>query len=768
MFQQIGLSPSSAIRPACPGAAHPIARGRRTSLLRQRVMGTMAGLVLSLLTGFAAAELVTPGAAIVPADAAFLSDTLRGREQYDLFINSNAYATLRGLPSVAKALDEAATQMSQPGNPLAMAGMFMQMPENQEALELLKDMVATDTFVYGTPAWVKVASLLRKVQQAQQASNIAMFTKAGGLSADTQAATTRMMVKVLADNTKEIVIPDLVWGFRTSQQEAADTQLKRVEQALKMFTQAQPMLADAVGRQTIGKGDFVTLTISPDPTLLRIMMADTADELDLDEEVNAILSRVGELKFVVALGRVDDRVILSLGGGTDHLAKLASSGSLLDSEPFKVVRDAQEKSLTGISYISEGLAKALGQSADDLKQAKKLAAALAETGNLSEEAKADAEKLLDSLVGGYASRLPVPGPWLSCSYLTDQGYAGEVWNWSQNLPWNGSQTLDLLNYVGGSPVAALAFRTETDAETFESLVAWVSALLQFAEKHLVPMADDDAKEGFAAFQKHILPLGKDLTETLRSKFLPALKNGQFGLVLDAQSTTTKIQKKLPASADPLPIIEPAIVLALDDATLFREGMSDLFALSDKLLTAIRAIGEEMDETPIPAGYRIPDPEQRDVTGGKLWNFALPASGLDEQIQMSIGVGEKVAVFSLVPAQAERLLTSTSLETARGLTAFDSPLAAAAALDWVGLIDAIEPWIIFGARCGAVQNKGERLDPDSTIGPDVETEVNKKDLAQVSTILSVLRCLKSAAAETSVEGEATVTRWQNQISDLPAE
>lgn len=764
MFQQIGLSPSSAVRPACPGATHATARGRRTSLLRHSVMGTMAGVVLSLLTGVAAAESVTPGAAIVPADAAFLSGTLRGREQYDLFIKSNAYATLQGLPSVAKALDEAATQMSQPGNPLAMAGMFMQMPENQEALALLQSMVATDTFVYGTPAWVKVANLLRKVQQAQQASNIAMFTKAGGLLADTQAATTRMMVKVLADNPKEIVIPDLVWGFRTSQQEAADTQLKRIEQLLKKFTQAQPMLADAVGRQTIGKGDFVTLTISPDPTLLRIMLADTADELGLDEEVNAILSRVGELKFVVALGRVDDHVILSLGGGTEHLAKLASSGSLLDSEPFKVVRDAQEKSLTGISYISEGLAKALGQSADDVKQAKELAATLAETGNLSEEAKADAEKLLDSLVSGYASRLPVPGPWVSCSYLTDQGYAGEVWNWSQNLPWNGSQTLDLLKYVGGSPVAAIAFRTETDAETFESLVAWVSALLQFAEKHLVPMADDDAKTGFEAFQKHILPLGKDLAETIRSKFLPALKNGQFGLVLDAKSTTTKIQKRLPASADPLPIIEPAIVLAIDDATLFREGLSDLFALSDKLLTAIREIGKPA----VPAGYRIPDPEQRDVTGGKLWNFALPESGLDEQIQMSIGVGEKVAVFSLVPAQAERLLTATSLETARGLTAFDSPLAAAAALDWAGLIDAIEPWIIFGARCGAVQNKGERLDPDSTIGPEVETEVNKKDLAQVGTILNVLRCLKSAAAETSVEGEATVTRWQNQISDLPAD
>jgi hypothetical protein len=68
----------------------------------------------------------------------------------------------------------------------------------------------------------------------------------------------------------------------------------------------------------------------------------------------------------------------------------------------------------------------------------------------------------------------------------------------------------------------------------------------------------------------------------------------------------------------------------------------------------------------------------------------------------------------------------------------------------------------------VQNKGERLDPESTIDSDVETDETKKDLAQIATILDVLRCLKAAAAETSVDGEVTVTRWQNKIEDLSAE
>ena len=759
MFQQTGSLSLSVNYLTMPLLRRPVKQRCPIALV-------LAGLMMVTTVTFGtAAKAITPGAAIVPDDAAFLSATLQGREQYERFMKSNAFAALRDLPVVQRALEELATQQNQPGNPLAMAGMFMQMPENKEAVELLQDMVATNTFVYGTPSWVTVAKLLKEVNQAQQAGNFAMLTGGGGVV--NGRATTRMVLKMLAENTDQIVIPDLVWGFETTQHEAADRQLERIEKVLKMFTQAQPMLANAVKRQSIGKGDYVTFSISADPAILRVGLNDTADELDLEAEVNAIIARVSELNFVVAIGRVDNHVVLSIGGGTDHLEKISSSDNLLASEPFELVRDSQDsqdKLLTGITYLSEDLVKVGGQSADDFKQVKGMIASLADAGKLPEEARPDLEKLIESAADGYASRLPIPGAYLACSQLTDKGYAGEVWNWSQNLPWNGSQQLDLLKHVGGSPLAALAFRTETDPEAFESAVFWLISLYELVDKHLAGMAGDDAQEGFKAFQEHILPLCDDLAETIRLKFLPSLANGQFGLVLDAKSMTKKIQKRLPASADPLPLIEPAIVIALDDAELFREGLSDLFALSDKLLTAIR----EIDEDAVPSGYKIPDPEQRDVTGGKLWNFALPESGLDEQIQMSIGVGEKAAVFSLMPEQAARLLTGEPLKTASSLSSFDKPLAAAAALDWVGLIDAIEPWVVFGARCGVVKNKGERLDPDSTIGADVETDETKKDLAQVATILDVLRCLKAAVAETSVEGEVTITRWQNQIEDLSAE
>lgn len=717
-------------------------------------------LFVALFVNAHTAQSADLGIGLIPDDAAFLASTLRGREQYDRIVASNAFASLKELKSVAKALDELAKQQTQPGNPMAIAMMMMQMPDNQEALALLKDMVATDTFVFGTSSWVTVSKLFKKLQSAQQAANIATITKGTDLDLDTDTTLNRLIAETLAANTDQIVIPDLAWGFHTTQTDAAKKQLDRIEGFATSMAQSQPMLADAVARQKIGAGDFITVTIKPDPNLIKMAMSNVVKD-DMEEKLEKILKRVGELEIVVALGIVKEHVVLSIGGGTEHLQAMGSTGgSLLDTRPFEVVRDATEKSLTSIWYRSQKLAKAWETSPEDIEQAKKFAAAVAKANDLTPEATAEAEELVGELLEGYASQMPEAGPWLAYSYLTDTGYAGEEWNWAKNLPWNGSMPLSL-DHFGGDPLALFALRTKTDAEQFEAFVSWANSLRKFVSNAIASTGDDDVQEGFKTFDEKIVPLGEELTNTVREKFLPSLKNGQFGLVLDGKATTTKLQADLPSSSEPLPLIEPAIVLSLDDDKLFREGLSDIFALSDKVLSVIREIDEDDN---IPSEYRIPDPEEKDAEGGNLWTFALPESGLDEQIQLSIGVGKNAAVFSFTPTQAERILTSSPLQLEGD---FSQNLAAAAILDWVAFANLLEPWATYVIRCGGMQQEKGRLDPDSTIGPDSETEEVTDALEQLATIFDVVRCLKSATAKTSIEEDATVTRWQNRIEDLPA-
>ena len=741
---------------------------RRCACLSNRLRLVVAVLVLAIVTPAVPgrADGLTDGAvAVVPADAAFLSATLRAREQYDRFVKSNAYAALKELPAVRRALDSLEEQRSMPGSPFSMAETFMQLPENEQALDVLADMVASDTFVYGEPSCINFLRLLQKVQELQGAAPLQAELGGGDALEGVQKAA---IVKGLAANLDLLVVPDVVWGFRTTKLDAAKSQLKRIEVLLKLVTQANPDMADALARKPIAGGEVVTFTIQGDQLPWGELEDELAAGLDDTADLEKVLARLRTLDVVVALGVIGDRVILSVGDSIDHLQKLALPGSgrkgLLDTPPFAKLRAHKDKPLTGISYVSDELADLNQESASSgFRMLNQAADAAIQQAALPAEAAADTRRLLAKAEKDLGRRLPEPGPWLAFSFLTDQGYEGYAWDWARNQPFDGSRRLDLLEHVGGAPVAAVVSRIKSDPALLDDLTALAAGGWGLFMKHGLPQAGADERERVEAFDENVVPLGAKLMEVLRAKIVPALADGQVGLVLDAKTKTTRVQRDLPASAEPLPLLEPAIVLPLADPKLFREGLSDLFALADDLVDAAR----EMDPDSVPAGYEVPEPEKAKVEAGSIWSFALPESGLDEQLRPAIGVGDGAAVFSLVPAQAGRLLAAGRIETGSQLATFQEPLAGAAALDFAGLVDALRPWVVYVTRYGCVQQRDGSVDADEELAADDETAEAKEALEHVAVALEVAKCFRAATAETSITDEATVTHWRNVIRDLPA-
>jgi hypothetical protein len=174
----------------------------------------------------------------------------------------------------------------------------------------------------------------------------------------------------------------------------------------------------------------------------------------------------------------------------------------------------------------------------------------------------------------------------------------------------------------------------------------------------------------------------------------------------------------------------------------------------------------MDPDSIPPGYEIPEPAREKVEGGSVWTFAIPDAGVDEQVKPAIAVGDKAAVFSLVPSQAARMLLEKQLETGSRLADYDRPLAGMAAVDFPALVDAIEPWVVYLTRYGSVQQEEGWVDDETTLSADDETEEASEALEHVSVVLEVARCLRAAVVEAEVRDDATVTHWQNEIRDLP--
>src|SRR5690349_11412867 len=91
-----------------------------------------------------AADLPVGSLSLAPADAAFYSATLRGKEQYDLVMQSNAWKKLKNMPAVQMGMMFLQFQLSDPQSPVAQAKEMLDAPENQELVALLADMASEE------------------------------------------------------------------------------------------------------------------------------------------------------------------------------------------------------------------------------------------------------------------------------------------------------------------------------------------------------------------------------------------------------------------------------------------------------------------------------------------------------------------------------------------------------------------------------------------------------------------------------------------------
>src|SRR5207244_4219999 len=134
------------------------------------------------------------------------------------------------------------------------------------------------------------------------------------------------------------------------------------------------------------------------------------------------------------------------------------------------------------------------------------------------------------------------------------------------------------------------------------------------------------------------------------------------------------------------------------------------------------------------------------------------AGLDKQFVPTAGLGSKVAVFALSHAHAERLLVKNPLKLDGGPLAerLKKPLAGASYFDWNGVVEALTPWVDHMAPIVIEQTTGWTL-------ADNKKQVEGV-LAQVKTVLDVLKCYKGSTSATYVEDGITVTHQEEVVSD----
>ena len=688
----------------------------------------------------------------VPANVAFYSSSMRMKEQIDIVGASKAWQKFRAIPFVADVWSKADAQINDPNGPAAIGLQFMELPENQQLLQMLGDMFSNEIAVYGGP---KVADCLKLFQlinaaQQQEAFKAARAAKEGDAAPVDQA---HAVLTALQAHKELLKTPDFVVAFRLTDKQAAQTQLKRLEVITKMALRQTP-IADRFKREKIGDAEY--LTISLDGSLVPWDQVPWDRYEETEGEFKSLRESLEKMTLVISLGVHGNDLIFSIDESTAHLAKLGQGPVLGDAKEFAPLAKYRDRKLVGLAYMSEAFAKSVQMKASDLDQVVKqidgmLDAAGIDDDKLKERISSDVTKLSGDIKG----MIPTPGAVMGFSFLTPTGFEGYSYNWTENKTLDGGRPLELANHVGGNPILAIVARGKYDPASYDVLVKWLKVGYGYIGEFALPQMNEEERQKAKLAMEIAEPLLARADKATRDHLVPSLKDGQSGLVLDAQIASKQWHNEMPNSKQALPMLELGFVLGISDAKEFRAAMAEYRSIAADLIKKVR----EKDPSAVPPELDVPEPEKETIPAGTVYKYSLPAdAGLDSQIAPSVGVGEHVAVFATSPKLAARVLAETPMRW-QGLSSGESgkPCATLISFNWANMVDAMTPWVEFAIRMHGPGAEGADAESD----PEQIAAI----LSQVRTGLEILKCWKSVEGVTTIENGVTVGHTITTFKDV---
>jgi len=713
--------------------------------------------------------------AIVPNDVAFYSATLRNKEKVEIVANSDAWAELNALPAVQMGKMFAQMAMMQPDSPWQKVTTFFEEPENQRLLELIKDMVSDEIFVCGMADCSDVLGLVVEVNNATQFAPLTALAR--GETENANRVQAEMGLKVLLDNLDRLQIPNVVTGFRTTQAPEAGNQLDRLETLLQGILE-QHDLASHLKRESIGSTEYLTLRL--DGSLLPWEELNR-DDFPLDEaDFDKLIDKFKSMTLVISIGVYDEFVIVSIGNDNKHLESLGGTSPLAKRPELQRLAPHADKRVTGVTYTSRALLQTVSNPREQIDGLAEATIELLPKSGLSPEAQQRARADIRSLATELKQHVEEPGALVAVSMMNSRGIETFTYNWGEHDRLDGSRPLTLLNHVGGQPLLAIVSRATTSPEDYESMVKWLVKAHGYVEEIILPKMDEDDRQEYREAMDKISPLLVRLDKVTGSLLLPALADGQNALVVDAKITSRQWHERMPEAKVALPMIEPALVLGVSDASRLEQAIQQYREiLGDAVLTISELSGQDL-----PPDFKIPEPEVRETAVGKVYVFDLPAeAGLDNQIAPSAGLSETVAVLTSSPDHAERLLSDKPIDREGPIARADKPLYAAVVFDFAGLVDAAHPWIEYAMRTSHQQNNnlarrdGERrLVAADRTGSAVPVAYRQQDdedppelrdtLNQVSRVMELLKVFRGYRSVTYDDDGVTVTHGEVRLADIP--
>ncbi len=373
--------------------------------------------------------------------------------------------------------------------------------------------------------------------------------------------------------------------------------------------------------------------------------------------------------------------------------------------------------------------------------------------DLSDEQRKTLLKVLTDFTSGVKAAGSEAGAAMSFSFLTDRGFEGYAYDHGKHPGLDGSKPLTLLDHLGGNPLLAVVGRGKVSVKDYEDAISGLKKAYESLDEIVKDKLPGEEKEHYAKAKTDFLPLLERLNETTAKLFLPALADGQTALVLDAKWKSKQWSKAMPELEKAMPGPEIGFVFGVSDAASLRKALAEYRVIVNDALVKIRSWpGAEK----FAGDFQIPELKSEKTKAGTLYSYPLPEElGMDAQVAPTAGLSDKVAVLTASKEHAERLLARNPLKVEGGpLADLDRPLVAAVYCDWAGIVDALSPWVEWGAN--------EALESQ---GADMPAKTREGVVRQVRTVLSVLKCYSGASSATTLEDGVLTTHSESVFRDL---
>ncbi len=721
----------------------------------RRTFLSLAAIALLIASGStaSAADLgsIDSSLKLIPKDAAFYSSSMRLREMFDIVRNSNVWTKVENMQAVQMGLMAYQQQLGVPESGPAKLQLALQNPEVCKVVDLATDMVSNEMFVYGDDSVIKSLRLLQNIQSTMNFMPLTLQATGQVDADDYNQLQAKVLISALAENADLIGIPNVVVGFKVKNVDLAKEELIKLE----MFGNLLETNEKTKGRfkkTKVGDHDYLVLSLDGELIPWDQIPLDDARAMELnDGDVDKIVEKVKTSKLTIALGLRDDYMLCSIGSSLSSLEKLGQGDLLVNSDSMKPLAAYADRRLIRVGYMCPDLHRQLNDQAKAIDDMLKMANQLLPLAKLPETQNKKILTDLDTLAKEIKESIPEIGAITCFQFLSDQGIEQFRYVWGKFNDVDGSKPLTLLQHVGGDPLLGVVGRSKANIENYNRMLKWATTFHGYFDQLVVPQMSENDREAYNDLAEDVIPLLLKLENANRNMLFPAMADGQIGFIVDTKLESNEFIAGLPGTEEPMPMIEPALVMGVSDAKLLKQALGEYRGVVNGLIDAVRKI----KDAEVPAGLAIPEPETTESEAGTMYRFTLPEEwGVDKQIAPNIGVSNDAMVMSLSPAQTERLLTATPPAIGGLLSESEvgKPLAAVAWFNWAALVDAATPWVDYAIEKGAEEKQ---------LDDSMRTMIGD----QVHILLDVLKVVRSVTNETYLENDVLVNHTLLEIHDV---